>query len=134
VEALKKFREDAAAIAKWFKPVARAQVADAYWDPKDKCVKNTSNQMLAQVLTEMDDLYWIADVPPPSPKRKWAQAEEEMLVDSISTMKMAVSTKKNHLKLVLKSGPSDQTKKIAFEDQETVSKDAATVTSQNSTY
>jgi len=26
-------------IAKWFKPEARARAVDAYWDPRDKCVK-----------------------------------------------------------------------------------------------
>ena len=57
MEALKKIGADMVAIAKWFKLVARAQVANAYWDPKDECVKNTSNWMLAQVSMETDDLY-----------------------------------------------------------------------------
>ncbi len=26
-------------IAKWFKPAARAQALDAYWDPVEECVK-----------------------------------------------------------------------------------------------
>jgi len=73
----KKFEEEAAVIAKWFKPATQAQVADAYWDPKDKCIKNTSNKMLAQVSTKMVGLYWISNFPPLSPKWKWNQAEDK---------------------------------------------------------
>jgi len=29
----------AALFAKWFKPATLAQATDAYWDPKDECIK-----------------------------------------------------------------------------------------------
>jgi len=50
----------------------------AYWCPKDECVKNQSNLMLAAALVDEDDLYWeMDDTKPPSPKNKHPQAEEE---------------------------------------------------------
>jgi len=82
-------------IAKWFKLEARARAVDAYWDPKDECVKNTSNLMLAEALAEDDDLYWAAEKPaqaePTSPKRKWVQLEEESLDNTVSTIKSGLS-------------------------------------------
>jgi len=45
-------------IAKWFNPVACAHASDAYWDPHDKCVKNTSNKMLEMATNDTDNLYW----------------------------------------------------------------------------
>jgi len=85
----------ASALKKWFKPEARRRAEDAFWCPKDECVKNQSNMMLAAALETEDDLYWEADATkPPSPKRKRYQAEEESLDDSISTVKTAMSAKK----------------------------------------
>jgi len=40
----KVFGEEAAAIAKWFKPTACAQATDAYWDPQEECMKNMNNK------------------------------------------------------------------------------------------
>jgi len=60
-------------IAKWFKPATRARAADAYWDPAEECIKNTSDKMLTKAMANVDDLYWAAEKPAPdpaSPKRK----------------------------------------------------------------
>ncbi len=86
----------ASVIKKWFSPTARRRAEDAFWCPKDECVKNQSDLMLAAALAaDDDDLYWEADImKPPSPKRKRPQAEEESLDDSISTVKTAMSVKK----------------------------------------
>jgi len=106
---LKTFGEEAAAIAKWFKPAAQMRVAEVYWDPKDECVKNTSNKMLTQVSMDTDNLYWISNVPPPSQKQKQKhmQAEEELLNDSISMVKTVASKKKKPTKSALKMASSN---------------------------
>jgi len=39
-------------IAKWFKLAACTQASDAYWDPCDECLKNTSNKMLEMVTNQ----------------------------------------------------------------------------------
>jgi len=96
------FGMEAAVISEWFKLVACTQAADAYWDPKEECIKNQSNKMLAQLSTEDDDFYWIADIPAPSPKSKCTQAEDESLDDSIFTVKTAARNKKKQLKLAFK--------------------------------
>jgi len=96
----------ASAFKKWFKLAAHRHVEGAFWCPKDECVKNQSNLMLAAALTEDNALYWEMDgTKPPSPKRKCPQAEEESLDNSVSTVKTAMSTKKIP-KLVLKGTPA----------------------------
>jgi len=85
----------ASALKKWFSPTARCHAKDAFWCPNDECVKNHSDTMLAVALAEEDDLYWEMDnTKPPSPKRKWPQADKESMDDSISTVKTAMSVKK----------------------------------------
>jgi len=80
----------------WFKPVAQCHAEDAFWCPKEECVKNQSDLMLAAALDTEDGLYWEAKAEkPPSPKCKWNQVEEEYIDDLISTVKMAMSTKKH---------------------------------------
>jgi len=85
-------------IAKWFKPAARLQAADMYWDPVEECVKNSSDKMISSALGDDNDLYWAVDKEPPtlavSPKHKHIQLEEELLNNLVSTVKTAVSTKK----------------------------------------
>ncbi len=84
-------------IAKWFKLAVQARAVDAYWDPAEECVKNTSNKMLTVVIADDDDLYWAAKKPPPdpaSPKHKQVQLEEESLDNTVSTIKSGLSTKK----------------------------------------
>jgi len=80
-------------IAKWFKPAARSQAANAYWDPKDKYIKNMSDKLLDVMNTDLDNLYWVVDQVPPSPKQKQTQAEDKSMNDSVSTVKMAITPK-----------------------------------------
>jgi len=44
----------ALALKKWFSPMARCRADDAYWCPKDECVKNQSDEMLAAALADND--------------------------------------------------------------------------------
>ena len=82
---------------KWFKLAARRCADNTFWCPKDECVKNQSDLMLAAALVEEDKLYWETDeLKPPSTKRKCPQAEEESLDDSVSMVKTAMSAKKGH--------------------------------------
>jgi len=56
-------------ISQWFKPAARLRAEDAYWDPQEECVKNTSDLMLSLAMADDDDLYWEQeDNTPKSPK------------------------------------------------------------------
>jgi len=117
-------------IKKWFKPAARRRAEDAFWCPKDECVKNQSNLMLDAALDNEDGLYWETEATkPPSPKRKRNQAEEESLDDSISTVKTAMSAKKTP-KSALKGSPSATNRS---KTQTRFQNDSQTVTSQNTT-
>jgi len=87
-------RQPGLLIAKWFKPVACAHAIDTYWDPHDECVKNASDHMLELANNDTDDLYWAADIMAPTPQWKRAQADNESLDDSVSTVKTAASHKK----------------------------------------
>jgi len=85
----------ASALKKWFSPEAHRRAEDAFWCPKDECVKNPSDLMLAEALEAEDALYWEVEVDKaPSPKRKRPQAEEESLNDSVPTVNTAMSAKK----------------------------------------
>jgi len=52
------------AITKWFNPAAQSWVVDVYWDPNNKCIKNTSDKMLDLANTDTDNLYWAMDRTP----------------------------------------------------------------------
>jgi len=79
-------------ISSWFKSAACQHAEDAYWDPQEECIKNTSNLMLALAIVNDDGLYWeLEDSTPKSPKWQKVQVEEEYLNDSVSTIKTAVS-------------------------------------------
>jgi len=93
----------ASLIAKWFTPTAWVWVADAYWDPWDKCIKNTSNKMLELVTADDDDLYWEAKVTLQPVKWKRTQIDKESLNDSVLTVKTAVTQKKTAAKSILKA-------------------------------
>jgi len=85
-------------ITKWFKPAAQARATDAYWDPVEECVKNTSDKMLVVAMADNDDLYWANEKLAQdlaSPKQKWVQVEEESLDNTMSTIKSGLSTKKH---------------------------------------
>jgi len=114
-------------ISKLFKPEARARAVDAYWDPWEECVKNTSDRMIDLSTTDPDDLYWATETSTPSPKRKRVQANEESLDDSTSTVKTAIS-RKSKLKPALKNSSSTETTNTNTVKES----DATTVVSQNS--
>jgi len=90
-------------ISKWFKPEARARTVNAYWDPREECVKNASDCMIDLSTTDTDDLYWATETSIPAPKQKQVQADDESLDDSTSTVKTAITTKTKGLKSVLKN-------------------------------
>jgi len=103
-------RPKASALKKWFKPAAQCRAEDAYWCPKDKCVKNQSDLMLAAALDDDNALYWEEDTTKPtSPKCRQPQAKEESLDNLVSMVKMAMSIKKVPTS-ALKGSPSTSTK------------------------
>jgi len=69
-------------IAKWFKLAAHACAVDAYWDPKEECIKHTSNTMLTVAMADNNDLYWAAETTSRS---------------GITKEKMRSNWRKNHL-------------------------------------
>jgi len=80
-------------VPKWFKPAARVRAADAYWDPKEECVRNKSDEMLNQALSDTDGLYWEIDTADAIPtKRKKIKVDDESVTDSLSTVKTAISS------------------------------------------
>jgi len=67
----------ASTLKKWFKLAACHRAEDAFWCPKDKCVKNQSDLMLVAALENDDALYWEVDIMKPLlPKCKRPQVEE----------------------------------------------------------
>jgi len=120
----------ASALKKWFSPMAQRCADDAYWCPKDECVKNQSDEMLAAALADNDDLYWEMDVmKPPSPKQKRPPAEEESIDDTVSTINTVMSAKKTQ-KSALKSSSSAVTQ---TQQQTHFAGDNQTVASQATT-
>ena len=116
----------ASALKRWFSPAARSRAEDAFWCPKEECVKNASDLMLAEALEAEDALYWETDdVKPPSPKRKRPQADEESLNDSVPTVNTAMSTKK-----IPKSALKKDTTGSSTKTQTRFANDAQTVASQ----
>jgi len=82
-----------AQVLKWFKPVARLRSTEAFWDPKEECVHNKSNEMLMAALSDADGLYWEADAQEQAPpKRKKIKVDDKSVTDSISTVKTAISS------------------------------------------
>jgi len=59
-------------ISQWFIPVAWQHAEDAYWDPQEEYVKNTSNLMLSSAFAaDGDTLYWEPEqLVPKSPKQQ----------------------------------------------------------------
>jgi len=89
-------------IEKWFKLATRSRVANAYWDPRDKCTKNTSYKLLDVMNADSNDVYWAVNQVPPTPKHKCTQAEDKSMNNSVLTVKMAVSQKNKLPKSALK--------------------------------
>jgi len=49
-------------IPKWFKLAARSCFQDAYWDPKEECMCNKSDEMLLEAISDFNNLYWESDI------------------------------------------------------------------------
>jgi len=62
--------------------------------------------MLEMANSNTDDLYWEVEPVPQLPKWKRTQLKEELLNNSISTVKMAATQKKKMPKSALKASPS----------------------------
>jgi len=97
---------------KWFKLAAWHRAEDAFWCPKDECVKNQSNLMLTAALDNNNALYREVEMTkPPLPKWRWPQAEEESLDDLALTVKTAMRSKnpKSALKSSLTTSTQQKT-------------------------
>jgi len=82
-------------VPKWFKTMARIRAVDAYWDPKEECICNKSDEMLNVAMADKDGLYWEADATEVIPaKRKKIKVDKESVTDSVSTVKTAISSVK----------------------------------------
>jgi len=116
-------------VPKWFKPMARIRAADAYWDPKEECVRNKSNDMLNVAMADEDGLYWETDAVETLPaKRKKIKVDDESITDSVSTVKTAISS--------IKQRRTNNNRQKAMDTppiKNTTPKDAQMVASQAST-
>jgi len=114
-------------VPKWFKPAARIWAADTYWDPKEECVCNKSDEMLNVAMSDEDGLYWEVEVIKTLPaKRKKIKVDDESITDSVSVVKMAISLVKtrhttSHWQNQIEATPPTKN---------TTTKDAQTVVSQ----
>jgi len=117
-----------AQVPKWFKPAAHLRSTKAFWDPKEECVRNKSDEMLTVVLSDTDGLYWETDVQEQAtPKRKKIKVNDESVSDSISTVKTAISS-------VRTRGPPTTTQTTMKETTSNkIQNDTKTVDSQMST-
>jgi len=83
-------------VPKWFKLVAHSRSMDAYWDPKEECMCNKSDEMLLAALSNLDALYWEVEVEQVILERKKIKVDKESVSDSISTVKMVISSIPTH--------------------------------------
>ncbi len=114
-------------VPKWFKPATCLQSTEAFWDPKEECIRNKSDEMLMAVLSNADRLYWEAEVQEAPPKQKKIKVDNESVSDSILMVKTAISSIRNR---------SSHTSAQTTTNEEKVTKtptDAKTVDSQMST-
>jgi len=117
-------------VPKWFKPTARLRAADAYWDPKEECVRNKSDDMLNVAMADEDGLYWEAEAVETLPaKQKKIKVDDESVTDSVSTVKTAISSIQQRRTNRSRQQSSDATPPA----KNTTSKQAQTVASQVST-
>jgi len=107
-------------IVQWFKPSACSRAEHVYWDLREECVKNSSDQMLEQVGIDTNDLYW--EEAPPMPKCKQVAADKESINNSISTVKTVARQKKKAPQSSLKSSTSKskETQEVTISDNSTV--------------
>jgi len=117
---------------KWFKPAARLRSNNAFWDPKEECIRNKSDKMLTAALSNANSLYWEAEVQEPvTPKQKKIKVDDELVTDSILMVKMAISSIKTHQHnpSTNKGSESGVTKKMSTPtDDKTVSSQTSMIT------
>ncbi len=117
-------------VPKWFKPAARIRAADAYWDPKEECVRNKSDEMLNVAMSDEDGLYWEAEIIETLPaKRKKIKVDDESISDSVSMVKTAISS----VKTKCTTSNRQNRPEVTPPTKNTTTKDAQTVVSQVST-
>jgi len=84
-----------AQVPKWFKPAACLRSMEAFWNLKEECVRNKSDEMLTAALSNADGLYWEAEVQEAPPKQKKIKVDDKLVSDSISMVKTAISLVRN---------------------------------------
>ena len=95
--------------SKWFKPAVGMWAANAYWDSKKVCIKNTSNQMLEQVYMEVDGLVILAVWHPSTVlKTKQNFVYEASLNDTTLTVSSWQSTKRQNKEKPVKINQKDK--------------------------
>ncbi len=116
-------------VPKWFKPSAHVRAADAYWDPKEECIRNKSDEMLNVAMSDTDGLYWeIETAEIPNPKRKKIKVDKESVTDSLSTVKTAISSVKTR-----RTNPCQKQAATTPTTKNTTQQDSQMVVSQMST-
>jgi len=91
-------------IARWFKPATQIWGNDAYWDPREECVKT-----LATICSNkwgQRQMICIGKSKAPMPQCKWVATDEELIDNSISAVEMVASQKKKVSKSALKLSAS----------------------------
>jgi len=86
--------------------------------------------MLTAAMADADDLYWAAEKPaqdPASPKRKRVQLEEELLDDTVSTIKSGLSTKKTRKSAMKNATSKEQQHNNKGEDSPTIASQATSI-------
>jgi len=80
-------------VLEWFKPMACLHAVDAYWDPKEECICNKSDDMLNVAMVDEEGLYWEMDlVEILLAKQKKIKVDDESVTNSVSMVKMAISS------------------------------------------
>jgi len=97
-----------------------------------ECVWNKSDEMLTAVLSDANGLYWEVEVQEqPQPQWKKIKINDKSVMDSISTVKTAISlikTCQHQAKSQSKVTVSDLSKMIMATDKKTVDSQTSTIT------
>jgi len=112
-------------VPKWFKPTACLCAVDAYLDPTEECVWNKSDEMLNLAISDSDTLYWESTW-----LNQW-HPNKRKVMDSLSTVKMAISPIKMHkLKAMTTTQLADklQGRTANTTDTQTVASQISTIT------
>jgi len=84
-------------VPKWFKLAAQLRSTEAFWDPKEECVCNKSDEMLMAALSNAYGLYWeVESQEQAPPKQKKIKVNNKSVTDSISMVKTTISSVQTH--------------------------------------